>query len=271
VLKLVPFGGNSLFNERYAYLPSLGFLLALALPCGRIPRGAGAGRSAALAGVGLALALLGWQCREYARVWRDSEALWSDVLAKHPGTALALNHLGRHYLDAQGDLDRSLALFEASLRARPESPAPRINLAEVRARRGELVLAEESYRAAIDLVPDSVDARLHAAHFFLAQARAAEMLEVLGDAGERWPDHPLVHHALGEAYRELGQAGRARAAFERALALQPTLAEAWAALGDLYLGQHQLRDALHAYETAARLGMPVDAEQVAELRRRLAR
>jgi Tfp pilus assembly protein PilF len=271
VVKLVPFGGNSLFNERYAYLPSVGFLLALALPFRSLARRAAPWRRLAAGLAGLLLALLGWQSREYARVWRDSEALWSDVLAKYPGTALALNHLGRHYLDAQGDLERSLALFEAALRARPESTTPLLNLAEVRARRGELAQAEQDYRRAMAQAPDDVQARLLAGHFFLEHGQAAQAVEPLEAASERWPDEPRLHQLRGEAYRELGQTGRAKAAIERALALEPGLGGAWEALGDLYLGQHQLRDALHCYETAARLGVAVDPERVAELRRRLGR
>jgi Tfp pilus assembly protein PilF len=271
VAKLVPFGGNSLFNDRYAYLPSLGLLLGLALPFGPLLRQAAPWRAAALVGAGLLLGLLGWQTREYARVWRDSETLWSHVLTRYPGTSLALNHLGRHYLEAQGDLDRSLALFEAALRARPDSPAALANLAEVRARRGELAAAEQALRGALALAPDDVDLRRRAGRFLLDAGRAAEAAEQLEVALARWPEQPRLHQELGHAYRELGQLGRARAAYERALALDPGEGEVWAALGDLYLGQQQLREALHHYELAARLGVAVDAEQVAELRRRLGR
>ncbi len=271
VAKLVPFGGNSLFNDRYAYLPSLGLLLALALPFGPLLRRGARGRIPALVGAGLLLAVLGGQTRGYARVWRDSEALWSDVLAKFPGTSLALNHLGRHYLDAQGDLERSLALFEAALRARPESLAPLLNLAEVRGRRGELAAAEEGYRRALALAPDQMEARRRAGRFYLESGRPAQAVEQLEAARERWPEQPQLHQELGQAYRALGQVGRARAAYERALALSPGEGELWVALGDLYLEQHQLREALQHYELAARLGVAVDAEQVAELRRRLAR
>ena len=99
VLKIVPFGGNSLFNDRYMYLPSIGLFLVFALPFRRAFQWNAAKRASVLCAWSLVLGVFSVQSFERTKAWRDSETLWLDVLSTYPGTALALNNLGRFHLD----------------------------------------------------------------------------------------------------------------------------------------------------------------------------
>ena len=88
-----------------------------------------AGGIAAVAGLA-ALGALSWQ---QAQIWRDSETLWSYVVAIEPTSAIGHNNLGHSYLK-QGRLDEAEREVLTSLRLSPEWDQAHTNLAALLAR-----------------------------------------------------------------------------------------------------------------------------------------
>lgn len=270
VLKIVPFGGNSLFNDRYMYLPSIGLFLVLALPF-RAAFGWKATRKvAAISAWSLLLAVFSFQSYERTKAWHDSEALWQDVLRAYPGTALALNNLGRFYLDERNDLDRSQELFEQAVAARPESSTAPFNLGLVYERRGELERAESHFRRAARLAPDDPQARLRLGVLALRRGEPERAIEHHQAALMLRPRFPEAEHNLGIAYLELADVDAALSAFERAVRLRPTLGVTHVSLGEIYRRRDDPGKALEHFETARELGEPVPPALLAALRQRVA-
>jgi tetratricopeptide (TPR) repeat protein len=201
--------GPQLVAARYSYLACLGWaLLVGAAVCLLARQAAGGlgwahlGAAAVVAGFVVLGALSWWQ----ARVWHDSEALWSYAVALEPDAALGRNNLGFAYLN-QGRLDEAEREILIALRLRPEWELAQTNLAailvrqgryekagEARAQLGYLYLKHKNYKAAVDLFQKEVNVR---------------------------PGDAAAHNNLGAALFLQGDVAGAIEHFERALQLDP--------------------------------------------------
>src|SRR5439155_5966123 len=144
----------SFVADHFAYLPIAG-LMVLAVAGGarlldRVPDRSRAPAQVALGGsVLLALGLL---TTAQAGVYRDLRTLWTDTVAKNPGSWMAHNNLGTVLNDA-GDVDGAVAHYVESLRLNPDDPEAHTNLGNALAGKGQLDAAISHYRVALQLQP----------------------------------------------------------------------------------------------------------------------
>jgi len=258
VAKVMPFGGDSVYNDRYMYLPSIGFFLALAIPLGGIARWPAAARAAGVAGLGVAIAFCVWQARARAAVYYSADTFWSDVVAKYPESADALNYLGEHRRDREGDAASALPLFERAIRLRPELGRSHFNLGRALEMQGDLEGAEIEMSKSIDLDPWEPAHVFGTAGFYARHDRPRDVVALFESASERWPDQPRVWFRLGMAYLALHQEGRARSAFAEGIALDPDYGAAHLQLAVIYFNQNVPAKALHHLERAEASGQRVD-------------
>jgi pentatricopeptide repeat protein len=200
LLALVPvlhlFPTYPVVADRYAYLPSLGFCLALAAVANsrgpaRWPRLPATAATVAC----LALALLGWQQN---RLWRSDELLWRHTIRVSPLSVKAYTNLGRVCFKA-GRYEEAFDMFDQARRLDPADPLYDFH-------QGFLHYIRSDYHQAL-------------ASFRQALARDSLSLEALFHAG-------LVHEALGDRdeaitlFRKAGQSNRDDFGEFRAMALQ---------------------------------------------------
>ena len=116
--------------------------------------------------------------------------------------------------------------------------------------------AEEAFAAAVEIAPDSREARLDQAIAALnrsdegAQARALRMLDAVA---ERWPDDPRVEHCRGLALLYLGEPARALPRFAAAADRRPEDAYAQFYVGQCMELQGSVAQAAARYRRAAEL------------------
>lgn len=140
----------------------------------------------------------------------------------------------------QGRSTRGIELLGKAADNAPQLSAPRIDLAIVHHRAGNLAAAEEQLQKALTINPN----------------------------------HPVAHNELGIVYRKSGRFAEARTSYEAALAIYPDFHFArrnLAILCDLYLGDMQC--ALEQYQAYIST-VPQDAEAdmwLADLRNRMDR
>jgi tetratricopeptide (TPR) repeat protein len=147
-------------------------------------------------------------------VWRDRESLWSDALAKNPGSTRALHNLGAA-LAEQGRHEQALALFGEALRIDPG-----------------LAAAQRGIGASL-----------------VRLGRAEEALPHLADAIRLKPADADAHRVLGEALLGLGRLGEAAEALMRSLALRPDEVS-YHQLAKLRSLEGRAEEALHYYGRA---------------------
>ncbi len=163
----------------------------------------------------------------------DAKALHIEQLTLDGNDASALNNLGV-VEDRLGESREALTHFQSALDLRPDDPTVRNNIGVVQVHRGDLAAAESEFRAVI-----RSDPRFHRAYHNLgvvlgARGDRAGAVAALRRAAELQPDDASAIYNLAILARGFG-ADRAseRSAYDRALALDPTLNEARLALGTL--------------------------------------
>ncbi len=217
VSKLVPFSGNSLYNDRYLYLPILGLAALASLPLLWLLERS-ASRGAARIVCALLGALLALGTHQRSRVWESSLTLWQDVLANHPQTAIAEHQIGVYWIEEGGDLARALAAFEAATRIDPRFTQSWLRQGLVLAELGEPARAAAALERAVASAPNDAHTRGVVATFHLEAGNYERAVAHYEAALRIAPGHPKLENDLGTALLRMGRHAQARAAFERALA-----------------------------------------------------
>lgn len=218
MLQWIPVGG-AVMAERYAYVPSIGFFLALAsaaaLVIGRWP----VARTPLLAGLlvyGIVLGAATWQ---RSAVWQDSLHLWDDTLARHPDVPVArLNRaLARH---ASGDLPGALADLDHAIALQPEYAKALGHRGVMRFQAGQIEPGLADLDRALILEP-TIDAYLNRGAIRLSNDDVVGALADFDRVVEADPYQPLAWSNRGLALVAAGRYAAAIGDFERALALAP--------------------------------------------------
>jgi len=209
--------GPQLVAARYSYLACLGWALLVGGAVSLLARraagrrlGYGWARAGAVAMIAcfVGLGVLSWRL---ARVWHDSETLWSYVASLDPASSIGHYNLGYAYLN-QGNLDAAEREILTALRLDPEWELAQTNLAFVLFRQGRFEQAR--------------DARIKLGSLLLRHRKYKAAVELFQKELAERPGDPAAHNNLGVALMLLGDVGQAVEHFERALRLDPGLEQA---------------------------------------------
>jgi tetratricopeptide (TPR) repeat protein len=214
---------------------------------------------------------------------REAEATAKELLKTSPDNMEAHKLLGRLYLRQLGDgqtsvsssspagnvLDLAIAEFEKMIALQPKSVEDRMVLGQLYTVKHDAKKAEEQFKIAQGLEPDSEEAVLNLARLYVEGgdiAHAVKVIEAVAVADRT----PKMEFALGAAYEQLKQPKDAIAAYQRAADMQPEDARTLGALAQALLNDNQLDEALKQFEEMAQID-PEDAEalvRIAEIQRR---
>jgi tetratricopeptide (TPR) repeat protein len=240
------------FAERYLYLPSVGFVLLLAVflswARGNLPR--------AVRGITLVFIVMG---AVYAfatitrnNVWRDDFSLWSDAVRKSPDSVMAHYNLGVEYV-SQKQLDRAISEFQTALRMNPNNAQTHYSLANAYSSQGLSDMAIAEYRSATRLKPDFAEAHNNLATEYESRGMLDNAVAEFQAALRLNPNYVECHDNLGAAYMAQGLPDKAAAEFQAALRLNPAYAKSHNNLGSAYASQGLLDMAIAEYQSATRL------------------
>lgn len=207
---------EDLVFEHRAYLPSIGFFLAiLAIAFQMTAKVIGAGaRKALVVALSIIVVALSAATRARNEVWRSHESLWMDVAEKHPTKTRASNNLGLIYLQQK-------------------------NYAE----------AEKWFNKALAVKPDSNFALYYLGHIYTEKGMMAEAVDYLSRAVEINPVAIKAQYALANAYMKTKDYPRAALHYKIALKLEGGgNVEALSALGTALLHSGRLNEAIKKYE-----------------------
>ncbi len=240
----------TLYQDHRVYLAGIGLawavggLVATGL---RAWSGVAMRAAAAVIGAGLVFAMIRADVARSA-VWVDESRLWEDVLAKYPGSVVALNSRGLLSLSA-GRLDDAERDFQATLRLVPNSSEAHKNLGLVHAEAGDTERAVRELQAALALSPRSPGILVELAFVYERakawdSARRAYEQALAASPGEVLALRGLAR--LAEREQRFDDAARR---YRQAVAVNPTDDGIWMALGAVLVRLEQWGDAKQAYET----------------------
>ena len=186
----------------------------------------------------LLLATLGWLTWQQSTMYRDSETLYRETIARNPASWMAYDNLGIILVHKAGGAPEAIRLFEKALEVRPGYADAHLNLGSVLfdmpGRRPEAIA---NYREAVRLSQG-----VENYHTALASA-LAEMPNGPNDAAGEYqsavqlqPGDASAHFALANILaRKPDQLNSAIAEYRATIAIQPDNAEAHTNLGSMLL------------------------------------
>ena len=153
-------------------------------------------------------------------------------------------------LVAQGDLDLAADEYRAALEAQPAYVAARFGLAGILAKQGQPAQAIEHYQAGLKLQPDAVDAWLAVARLLSEAGRSVEAASAYQSALQQDPQRSEAWINLGVELAKQQRYPHAAASYRKALALDARSADAWFNLGKAEAAQGNDAEAQAAYRSA---------------------
>ena len=248
VIGIVQLGAFAM-ADRYTYLPSIGFMLALCWLAGElVERRALLGRSVPLVGGAVVLAC-GTLTFVQVGVWRDSATLFAHALAVTRDNYVAHSNLGEA-LASEGRLEEAVEHFKQAIALQPDYAIAHGNLGVAALQLGQLELAVEHQLRAVALEPDNAIALSNLGNALASSGRFPEALDALTRACERRSDDAGLRLSRGLVADRLGQDEQALRDYAAAARLAPSDPRSHLLAADLQWREGRLVEARAQVESA---------------------
>jgi len=213
VMNIIPL--RALIAERFLYLPSIGYAIAVAFLLSRIRR-----RYAGIALVASALRVSADTVKTIMRneEWADPVSISASILRVQPLNPWAYLSFSNAYI-AVGRYEDGIKELKKAIAIAPSYPAPYSSLGFCYLDRGRYREAAENLERTILYEPESLE----------------------------------IINSLGVTYANLDRSGEAIKLFERSIELDPTFLHAYLNLGTTYERMLEYDKALEQYEKIARV------------------
>ena len=220
----------------------------------------------------------------YAKTGRIRDAVLEaqDILKRDPSNLEAHKLLGRIYLRSLGDMQTgtqsqeilklAIEQFEHIVRIQPTGVDDRLLLGRLYRLNNELLKAENEFKTAVKLQPDSEEALTSLAYLYDEEGDSAKAIEVLNSVPDASRSARL-YAALGYTYEQKKDYKKAIEAYNKAIELDRDNLDSVRGLAQNLLNDGQLDASLEQYKNIAEAD-PQDAQahlRSAEIYRRLGR
>jgi protein O-mannosyl-transferase len=251
VIGLVQVGWQTM-ADRYFYIPSIGFFIALVFGLADIAKTRHVAPSLSAAIAGGVLLVLATLTNAQIHLWSDSFTLFNHAVAVTPLNLPIEQSLGLA-MGKSGRYDEAAAHFEKVLQIRPDFYDGLLNMGIMRFKQGRLLEAIEYCQAAIRSQPDAPKAHAQLAHAQWKQNRNEAALEEMRRALQLAPKDADIRADFGLALELVGRIPEAIEQLHEALRLNPNNAEAHNNLGLALLASSNARESIPEFEAALRL------------------
>ncbi len=195
---------------------------------------------------------------------RDAESTARNLLKISPDDVPAHKLLGRIYLRQLGEgqnagasptsenevLNQAITEFEKIVALQPRSVEDRMVLGQLYTVKHDQKKAEEQFKSAREIEPDSEDVVLNMARLYADSGDLQHAASVITDVGVN-DRTPKMEFALGAIYDQMKQPKNAIEAYKRAADMQPGDPRTLDALAQALMNNDQLDEALKQYRQLA--------------------
>ena len=191
---------------------------------------------------------------------RDAVVEAQDIIKRDPNNLEARKLLGRIYLRSLGDLQagtqsqeilkRAIEQYEAIVKLEPKNIEDHVLLGRLYRLNNELVKAENEFKAAVAIQPDSEEALSTLSYLYNEEGDSARAIEVLSKVPEAQRTAKL-YSALGYSYEQQKNYPQAVAAYKKAVEQDKDNLDAMRGLAQNLLNNNQTDAALEQYKQIA--------------------
>lgn len=239
---LIQVGAQSM-ADRYTYIPSIGFFIALvwgaAEFCATKPRGN------VIYLICAGSALIGCLLTASIQIsfWRDSTGLFLHALEVTQDNYVAANTLGKAFEKTGDPKDkvRARVLYREAVRLEPRYPHGQFNLAMSLLEFGETAEALQHLKAAADLEPRDPDIQFDLGIYFTQHASWTNAAICFSNSIAIRPDFAPAQCNFAAALANLGRFAEAAPHYREALRLKPDFTDAKKQLNRLLTDHPELR------------------------------
>lgn len=264
VLNLKVFHFEYIVQDRYLYLPSIGFSYLLAIALIQLSR-----RQAHLATALTILIVASFGAGTVAqnRVWHDAVALWQRAVYYSPQSWSTHYNLGLAYLNLKQHYLALTELNEAQ-RLNPREPTVLNNLALAQNSAGQRADAIATVKQALTIDPTLLEAHNNLGAFLFDQGSYTEAQREFAAVLAQDPASPSARFNMGRTQAAMGQHAAAIKSFQELLQINPADAEAHYQLGLSYAANGDRNNAVAEIQRA--LVFQTDARVRGDMQAKLA-
>src|SRR3990172_5417520 len=266
-LNIIPI--NTLFANRFLYLPSIGFCFILAFIFRTTYIKYDRVSLKLFSFIILVIIILYYSLITFKenRTWTDDYSLWSATVKRTPDNDVAHYNLGNSFLK-EGELDRAEAEYREALRLNPVLALAISNLGAVHQRRGLHDLAISEFEKAIQIKPNLSEAYFALGYSLEKTGKAKLAMEVYLKVFELNPEIVGKHNkgllakidiAKGIEYYTQGFLDEAILAYKEALKIDPQNDKVYTNVGLVYESEGLLNEAINNYKKALEIN-PIQLE-----------
>lgn len=186
-----------------------------------------------------------------AELFHDAAATFKNLLAAHSDDPDIANAYATALKGAEkwGDAER---ILRELIRSHPEYAPGHFNLGNLYLAQGNASIAVPTFETAFRLAPNDATARnLATAHQNVGNNPRA--ISLLLELIEQSPSDSAALNNLSNLYREAGKLDEARELLDRALLIDPTLADAWYNLGAIQIAQNDRAKGAQSFKRALKI------------------
>jgi tetratricopeptide (TPR) repeat protein len=225
VLQILPVG-KAIMADRYAYIPSLGFFLIIGIAYDKISGIGPSYKKTAMLFLGLYTGMILLFTYDRCKVWKDSFALWTDVIEKFNNVEIAYNNRGvtfasiKEYTKALDDYNKAIEINPKNAEAYNNKGVTLANLKEYKE-------ALNNYNKAIAFRRNYQEAYYNRANAYISLEDPQTAILDYNVALKLNPYHSGALNNRGLAKRLVKDLNGAMDDFNRVIQLDPQNAEAY--------------------------------------------
>ena len=203
--------------ERFAYLPAIGFVLAV-VTAGMLAKPL---QRPVLLGCLVAWVVWGaWRLATRVQDWQEPIALFRNSLTATPRSAYLEKDLGDVYED-QGEFQQAITEYTKSLSIARDDPKTILNYAAALQQTGDKSQAEVQYRRVMELLPRDSTAYADLESLYIEEGRLDDAIAMYKLAISVNPNDANAYFNMGVMFQQRGQDREALAFYRKVLQLKP--------------------------------------------------
>jgi Flp pilus assembly protein TadD len=238
--------GNTPVADRFTYVPQIGLYLMGAWAV-RDLTVSWCRRQWQFAAAVVVISALMVRASIQTSYWRNSESLWTHVLACNPENVHAHGNLGNALLQ-KGEVDEAIHQFQKALQIKPNDAEIHNNLGNALLQKGEVDEAITHFQKALQIKPDDAEIHNNLGNALLQKGEADKAIVHYQKALQIKPDDAEIHYNLGNVLFQKGETDEAITHFQKALQIKPDYADAHHNLGCALLQKGNVDEAIAHFQ-----------------------